>query len=89
MSEYYVIKKSDCETCKGYGMVTHPKWIEFMDEFKDRPQDEDEIEEWFHKEGFDYPPDEEIECAECEGTGESTTQVELSIALSNLLDKQR
>lgn len=84
-TKYVVTAVTDCEECNGTGIVEHPAWVklsrvythtEFM-----RLTDSD-IVRWFHDEGYDDLPPEEMACVECEGAKQIEHRVDLSQALA-------
>lgn len=76
MNQYFVRCVSDCSECNGAGWVTHPAWSNF-------PIGAD-VDEFFSKLGYDYPPDEQQRCGECDGTGRISSEVSLTDALAAL-----
>lgn len=84
---YYVTRERPCPECQGVGLVTHPRWQALYDLKGERltgvtPEN---IEMYFRAEGFDYPPDEEIPCHECDGTGIVRDTVPLAHAMADLM----
>jgi len=91
---FYVIEELDCPTCGGQGWVTHPAWELYYEENgdlgilnADGHPDMALDETWFREQGYDYPPDEEIPCTECEGGGRIQHSVTLKYALEALFGK--
>lgn len=82
---YFVTCETDCDECHGDGTITHPEWQKFFEEHRSQMLDEDEIDEWFHGEGYRFAPDEKVTCPECEGKGKLREEVTLESALANLL----
>ncbi len=88
---YYVIKQEPCPTCLGNETVIHPLWSAFWEFFYDDENpdipDVSDIDEWFTHHGYDYPPDEEIPCPECDGAGFIRREVEISEVLQFIEDR--
>lgn len=83
----YIVKKQEpCPECHGTGMVQHGAWAAFWtDGTNSRLLPDEEIEKWFHDNGYTEVPDEEIPCYECAGTGLKETEVPLDEALKHML----
>lgn len=63
--EFYTRKL--CETCGGEGIRIHPRWEMFWEKIPEGEASQDQEREWFSEEGFDEPPDIEINCDACDG----------------------
>lgn len=82
---YYVIKVYECETCSGSGMVYNQIWDSFWNEWQsdDRPN-QDDINRWFKNMGYPYPPDEDILCDRCDGSGYIREEVDIEEVINPL-----
>lgn len=80
---YIVTKVETCPTCRGSGVIRHPVWEEYW-RTHDRFIESEQLDKWFEERGYDYPPDEEIECPDCDGRGWIRTEVDLRDALHAL-----
>lgn len=87
---FLVIQENVCERCSGDKVVEHPLWEEFWKEFENRgfylPQRE--VEEFFREKlgwNEDDLPSEEVNCPECGGSGVVRSEVDLAIALSQII----
>ena len=70
MTRYIIEKYTVCSLCNGTGMIMHPDWQELHNLSHDFKRSAyDLMDEFFTKKGY-YIPDEEIECHNCDGTGE-------------------
>jgi len=69
----------------GNRIVTHPSWLAFW-ETNQNPTDEN-IYKWFRDEDYAYPPNEEIPCMECGGTGVISCLVDISEVLQFIEDR--
>lgn len=82
---YYIVKEAPCPTCEGFGMMQHPDWVLFWKQNDPTIQtiaDLDKcIQKWFTELGYEFIPDEEMTCPDCNGTKTQRTEVELSEAL--------
>ncbi len=85
MVTYYVEAEQPCPDCQGTGVVQHPAWAAYWQEhpLEVYPTSRED-EQWFREQGYDYPPDEEVPCSECGGTGIVRERVTLSAALAAL-----
>ena len=88
---FYVIEEFECPECNGQGVVTHPAWELYHKEHSymgildaDGHPDATLDVAWFQEQGYDYPPDEEVPCSECDGEGTIRREVELATALDAL-----
>lgn len=85
MVTYYVEAEQPCPDCQGTGVVQHPAWAAYWQEHHGQSLPTAEADaRWFREQGYDYPPDEEVPCSECGGTGIVRERVTLSAALAAL-----
>lgn len=77
MSEFYVIKKEQCQECNGDGVVYSHIWKTYYEEGVNLSP-----EIWACENGYDSMGPEEIECRKCGGTGVVRKEVPLEEALS-------
>lgn len=85
MRRYFVESEETCPVCDGCGMVQHPTWAHYWQEHHGQSLPTAEADaRWFREQGYDYPPDEEVPCSECGGTGIVRERVTLSAALAAL-----
>lgn len=92
--KFLVIKLERCPRCEGVGIIQHPSWERYWEEFKKHfvnryPSPEEEYEFgrdfWsFEGEDLDRLPPEEIECYKCKGLGEIRSEVPLEEALAEI-----
>ena len=88
---FYVTEETACPACGGHVVVTHPAWELYYREHgtlgilngEGQPDMALDVA-WFQKQGYDYPPDEEVPCWECEGSGLIRREVDLAAALDTL-----
>jgi len=85
MRRYFVESEETCPDCQGTGVVQHPAWAVYWQEhplgvYPTSREDE----QWFREQGYDYPPDEEVPCSECDGAGVIRQRVPLEDALAYL-----
>ena len=93
---FYVTEETECPACGGQGVVTHPAWELYYREHGDLgilngdglPDMALDVA-WFREQGYDYPPDEEVPCGECDGEGTIRREVELVAALDTLAKKSK
>jgi len=83
-AEYFAIATIPCRDCLGEGYVEHPAWRALFNEEVERGKIIEDVDAWFRERGFEYPPDQEIICSECGGTGKIETRVPLAKALEEL-----
>ena len=83
MSHYLVKKVRSCPECGGSGVVTHPAWHEYWEHHRFLLSSK-ALDAWFAERGYPYPPDEEIPCGTCNGTGVIVEEVDLKQALIDL-----
>lgn len=100
MKKFFVTSVETCECCNGTGKTPNSDWAmytQFEKELvsrtgKDFPElfeHENEIFQWWEDHGYevsgwgDLPPEEET-CAECEGSGVITEEVDLADAMESL-----
>lgn len=83
---FYVTMEADCSECKGQGATIHPRWEQLYEELDpyDSLNSFDAVVDWFRQQGFEDPPDEEIPCYECDGSGTIRREVELREALAEI-----
>lgn len=91
----YLIKKiTECDDCRGTGIVTHPAWRDYQNWYDGHrtanyTPSEDEKNRWWMEAGYylnsrpDRPP-EEIDCSTCSGVGKIEEETDLKTALANL-----
>jgi DnaJ-class molecular chaperone len=87
MTTYLIEKVTTCPECKGAKMQDHPHWAAFWRNFGKGGNSltAEQMETWFNDNfGDAYLPDEETTCAECEGRGTVTTQIDLRQALEEI-----
>jgi len=73
---------SPCPVCHGQKVIQHPAWAEYW-KTHDISQTMEQINAWFGVNyGYASAPDEEIECGECDGTGQIESETDLREALA-------
>jgi hypothetical protein len=63
-------------------VVTHPDWADFFRLPDNASWTQSEVDVFFNDRGYDMPPDEEIPCSECGGTGRIESEAPLLEALA-------
>ena len=81
-AEYYVVARKRCPECNGDGYVEHPDWRALVKYEAETGRIVDDLDAWFRERGYDYPPDQEVICDECNGSGWIETRVRLEDALA-------
>ena len=82
MIKFMLKQISPCSICHGCKVIQHPAWADFF-KTHDILQSTEQADAWFSANyGYASAPDEEIECADCEGTGQIETEIDLREALS-------
>ena len=86
MSKYLITSIKTCPECKGRKMVCHPLWAAYWVAHGDggRLKDYDDLFDWFQEKFQREPPDEEIPCHVCNGTGEIRKETTLREALTEI-----
>lgn len=79
----------DCEECGGTGVVQHPLWRAYWDEWYalGKPRDwlsVEHVNKWFGERGEIPPKNEEVDCPFCEGTGKQEAWLPLAQVLEKL-----
>ncbi|GAA5334062.1 hypothetical protein [Thermus hydrothermalis] len=79
----------DCEECGGTGVVEHPLWKQYWDEWRalGKPKswlEQGHIDTWFSERGEIPPEKEEIDCPLCEGTGKREAWLPVAQVLEEL-----
>lgn len=87
-AEYYVIARKRCPECNGDGYVEHPDWRALVKYEAETGRIVDDLDAWFRERGYDYPPDQEVVCDECGGTGWIETRARLEEAIEIILAKR-
>lgn len=92
--KYFVTVEEDCSQCDGVGVVQHPAWAQYWNEFggpeNHEPETRKEILDWFYDNGWSFElrnghlPSEEEPCSECEGAGVVVRRVQLADALEDI-----
>ena len=84
---YFVIHRTVCRSCRGSGFVQNSVWHEFYRPFwfgGVKPVDYDARAREMGYADCEAMPPEEVECGECQGTGEMRYEVPLVEALAKL-----
>jgi DnaJ-class molecular chaperone len=71
----------ECPDCKGTGIIQHPAWARYWQQFgtKGNMLPESEYRLWWSSQGYDSPPpNEEVECPLCNGEGTKEVHILLS-----------
>lgn len=64
-TQYRIERWRPCARCKTEAIITHPEWELYYKTEEAQPP----FELWFRQQGYEYPPDEDIECPDCDGRG--------------------
>jgi len=85
-TQYIIIKQSPCPKCNGTGVLQHPAWKIYWDQFGEdgcrRTSEEDRI--WFSERGYREIPPEEQPCFTCNGVGIIRENINLCDALKEI-----
>lgn len=85
----YIFQRLDfCSLCDGSGVITNPHWAGCYEKLEAQhglsaDQEWEFIESYFRELGFDYPPDEEVACPDCDGTGEVSDTVNDAVFIAS------
>ena len=83
--KYTVRRVRTCPECKGSGWLVKGIWEAFYAEHPNSSKmTPAQINAWFREHGYESPPDEEVMCYVCGGTGEIAEEVPLQDALHEL-----
>lgn len=85
----YVIAISKCYNCGGSGWVTHPEWVKLFDEEAKLGHEIEDVTSWFKERGYLTPPNIDLLCDTCDGTGNVETRIPLEVALNLVKKNQR
>ena len=69
-----VVISQPCPACKGFMVVGHPDWADFIRHFKQRglkiiDMENGVADAWFAGRGHLFPPAQKIPCTHCRATG--------------------
>ena len=82
MVKFMLKQVSPCPVCRGQKVVQHPAWAEFW-KTNDILKSTEQVDAWFGVNyGYASAPDEEIDCDECDGTGQIESEIDLREALA-------
>ncbi|GIW33749.1 hypothetical protein [Meiothermus sp.] len=90
IAQYYVTKVEPCPQCGGSGVILHPYWREYWEEFDNRlaPTKAEHYTFWRNHGYNPYsPPSEEITCHNCNGSGCIESRASLEEALRAIFPK--
>lgn len=83
MDKLFIIVKTICSKCKGYGIVTHP----FYYNLDTKAITSEELLLKARESGYDDIPKEKIECPYCNGYGWNKSEIGLNEFITMVLEE--